>query len=311
VNGRVDLHQHLWPERLIALLARRRRPPLLERRGRAWWLRLHGEPDCAVDLADHDPALRAALAEVDGLERALICLSAPLGIEALPEDEREPLLEAFHEGVLELGAPFTLWAAAPHAEADGISVPAGALVSGEAAPLLDWAQECDLPVLVHPGPAAVPGDASGWGPAAAPPDVPEWSPAAASPDVPAWWPALTDYVAQMQAAWLAFATRGRPRHPHLRVVFAMLAGLAPLHGERLAARGGVLRHDPLSFYDVSSYGVKAVDAMIRAVGIDQIVFGSDRPVAHPPRLGGLGSAAEAAIERTNPARVLDRAVVPA
>ena len=287
MNGRVDLHQHLWPERLIALLARRRRPPLLERRGRAWWLRLHGEPDCAVDLADHDPARRAALAEADGLERVLICLSTPLAIEALPDEERKPLLEAFHEGVLELGRPFGLWAAAPHPEADGISVPAAALVSGEAAPLLDWAQECDLPLLVHPGPAA------------------------AGHDVPAWWPALTDYVAQMQAAWLAFATRGRLRHPHLRVVFAMLAGLAPVHGERLAARGGVVRHDPLSFYDVSSYGVKAVDAMIRAVGIDQIVFGSDRPVAQPPHLGGLGAAAEAAIERANPARVVERAAVPA
>jgi 6-methylsalicylate decarboxylase len=287
VNGSADLHQHLWPERLIALLARRRRPPLLERRGRAWWLRLHGEPDCAVDLADHDPARRAALAEADGLERALIGLSTPLGIEALPDDEREPLLDAFHEGVLELGEPFGLWAAGPHAGAEGISVPAAALVSGAAAPLLDWAEDCDLPVLVHPGPPAVAGD------------------------VPAWWPALTDYVAQMQAAWLAFATRGRRAHPRLRVVFAMLAGLAPLHGERLAARGGVIRHDPLSFYDVSSYGVRAVDAMIRAVGIDQVVFGSDRPVAEPPRLGGLGAAAEAAIERANPARVLARAVVPA
>jgi hypothetical protein len=31
---------------------------------------------------------------------------------------------------------------------------------------------------------------------------------------------------------------GRPRHPRLRVCFALLAGLAPLHVERFIARGG-------------------------------------------------------------------------
>jgi hypothetical protein len=48
---------------------------------------------------------------------------------------------------------------------------------------------------------------------------------------------LLEY-AQMQAAWLAFVTAGRSEHPHLDVVFAMLAGGAPLLVERLAARGG-------------------------------------------------------------------------
>jgi hypothetical protein len=108
----------------------------------------------------------------------------------------------------------------------------------------------------------------------------------------------------MHAAWLAFETRERPRYPDLRVVFAMLAGLAPLHGERLQARGGAVAHDPHTFYDVSSYGPRAVDAMIRAVGIDQLVLGSDRPVVAPPELGWLGEAATGAIARANPARVL-------
>jgi hypothetical protein len=47
----------------------------------------------SFDLADHHPARRAAPAEADGLERALTCLSTPLGIEALPDGEGEPLLE--------------------------------------------------------------------------------------------------------------------------------------------------------------------------------------------------------------------------
>jgi hypothetical protein len=64
---------------------------------------------------------------------------------------------------------------------------------------------------------------------------------------PPWWQALTGYVSQMQAAWLAFATAGRARHPGLTVVFSMLAGGAPLLSERLQTRRGPLvdLNDPL------------------------------------------------------------------
>ena len=84
----------------------------------------------------------------------------------------------------------------------------------------------------------------------------------------------------MNTAWHAFAAFGRPQHPELRVVFAMLAGGAPLHGERLAARGGPVGAlaDPRVFYDTSSYGERTIDAVVRCVGIDQLVYGSDRPV---------------------------------
>ena len=47
----------------------------------------------------------------DGLDGALIALSSPLGIEALPAGEAEPLLDAYHEGVQALGAPFGWWGA--------------------------------------------------------------------------------------------------------------------------------------------------------------------------------------------------------
>ena len=70
----------------------------------------------------------------------------------------------------------------------------------------------------------------------------------------------------------------------------MLAGGAPLHAERLAVRGGPADavHDELTFFDVSSYGPRTVDAMLRVVGADRLVHGSDRPVAEPPLLGALG-----------------------
>jgi hypothetical protein len=93
----------------------------------------------------------------------------------------------------------------------------------------------------------------------------------------------------MQSAWLAFATRGRRCHPQLTVVFAMLAGLAPLHFERLAARGGprLELDDPLTFYERSSYGEHAAGLLSGLVGPEQIIYGSDRPVADPLESGSL------------------------
>jgi len=90
----------------------------------------------------------------------------------------------------------------------------------------------------------------------------------------------------MQAAWLAFASAGRAQHPQLRVVFAMLAGMAPLQAERLLSRGGpaVSRADALVFYDTSSYGPSAVGALADVVGSAQLLYGSDRPVVDPAEL---------------------------
>ncbi len=105
---------------------------------------------------------------------------------------------------------------------------------------------------------------------------------------PLWWRALTDYVSQMQAAWLTFATHGRRDCPGSTVVFAMLAGGAPLQAERLATRGGpaVDLRDPLTFYDTSSYG-PGTRRRDGATGLvpRQLVYGSDRPVIEPLRTG--------------------------
>ncbi len=285
---RVDVHQHLWPEGLLSSLARRTAPPRLRRDGAGWLLELAGDAPAPFDPRDHDPATRI------GPDRIVVAPSTPLGIEWLPE--AEDLLDDFHTGVLELGAPFELWGslvlrdpsaarvdALLDAGAAGLSLPAGAL-GGPAGierlgPALEALSARDAPLFVHPGPAA---------------------------GSPAWFPALTAYVAEMSAAWHAWAQWGRPAHPTLRVVFAMLAGLAPLHAERLAARGGPSEavHDPLTFFDTSSYGPRAVDAMLRVVGVDRLLYGSDRPVIEPVALAALGAAAEHAITVTNPERLL-------
>jgi hypothetical protein len=110
----------------------------------------------------------------------------------------------------------------------------------------------------------------------------------------------------MNAAWHAFVAVGRKLLPELRLVFAMLAGGAPLHVERLLARGGpgARAFDQNLFYDTSSYGERAIQATVNVVGIDQLVHGSDRPVVAPPAPPGpLGAAAWEAMTRTNPGRV--------
>jgi hypothetical protein len=69
----------------------------------------------------------------------------------------------------------------------------------------------------------------------------------------------------------------------------MLAGLAPLHAERLHARGGPSPElpDPLLFYESSSYGPDAVGHIGDLVGPEQLLYGSDRPVVDPSELGVL------------------------
>jgi predicted TIM-barrel fold metal-dependent hydrolase len=87
----------------------------------------------------------------------------------------------------------------------------------------------------------------------------------------------------------------------------MLAGLAPLHRERLTARGGQAASDPGVFLDTSSYGARAVDAVLREVGVDRLVHGSDRPVVAPHELP-FGDAVAVALRVRNPARLLGAAV---
>ena len=305
---RTDVHQHLLGAPLVEQLARRRAAPALIRRRDGWTFRVAGEPDSALSFDATDAVARADELRRDGLDRALVALSSALGIESLPPDAAAPLLDAYARGVDALPARFGAWGAIPLVEpaaADvdalaargfaGLSLPASAIASPAAlerlGPVLEALERHDLPLFVHPGPVRPAGDGG--------------------EPLPTWWPALTDYVAQMQAAWLAFVVAGRRAHLRLRVLFAMLAGGAPLHVERLAARGGPAGgvHDPLLFYDTSSYGPYALRATIEVVGAAQLVHGSDRPVveaAVPPADTALGHA----LLRVNPHRLLTPARRP-
>ena len=288
---RVDVHQHLWTPGFVRALRARVAPPLLD----GWTLVLDGEPDYPVEPFDHDVPHRLELNRADRLDLALVSLSAPLGIELLPAAEAEPLLEAYHLGALALPEGFGAWAAAcvtaPDAHAlgawldagcVGLQLPAAALADRagfvRCQPLLRTLEERGKPLFVHPGPAT-------------------------SRAAPRWWAANVDYVQQMHAAHHALAAFGRAAHPTLKVCFAMLAGLAPTHHERAAARGGPdLAADPAVWFETSSYGPAALAAMRAALdadggpaaGRDRITLGSDRPYAAPAALADEAGAARAA-----------------
>jgi 6-methylsalicylate decarboxylase len=292
---KIDVHQHLWTEPLVQALAARRELPFVRSEHGLTVLFLAGERPYVIDLSAEAPARRAALVERDGLDRALLCLSSPLGIESLPREQSLPLIDAYHDGALSLDVPFGVWGAIAldRPEPDdvdraldrgcvGLSLPGGALASVEALSrvrsVLARLERRGAPLLVHPGPGTAPGrGVSGAG-------------GEASLGDPLWWPALTRYIAEMHAAWLAFLSAGRLQHSELRVVFSMLAGLAPLHAERLSSRGAPapLLPDPLVFYETSSYGPSAVRILEDIVGSEQLLYGSDRPVVEPGEHGMPG-----------------------
>jgi hypothetical protein len=77
-----------------------------------------------------------------------------------------------------------------------------------------------------------------------------------------------------------------------------------VHHERFRSRGGQsLPVDPNTFVDTSSYSRQGVDALTRALGVDPIVVGSDRPYGAPYHTD-LGDAARLAFRHTNPHRLL-------
>ncbi|HEY7934637.1 MAG TPA: amidohydrolase family protein [Solirubrobacteraceae bacterium] len=279
---KIDVHQHIWTAPLLEALTRRAELPFVRLEHDLTVLFLAGERPYVIDRNGEAAARRAALLQTDGLDGALVCLSSPVGIETLPREQSLELIDAYHEGALGLGDPFGVWGAIALDRPDpadidraldlgcvGISIPAGALGGFEQLarlhPLLRRLSERDAPLLIHPGPG---------GPLIA---------GETSLGDPLWWPALTRYLAEMQAAWLSFVCVGRRSHPELRVVFAMLAGLAPLQYERLCARGGPVgsHEDRRIFYETSSYGPSAVQKLTELLGAEQILYGSDRPVIDP------------------------------
>lgn len=275
-----DVHQHLWPQPLLAALRARSERPRL--RGSTLEL---PSGDWDADLGDHTLEARLALLDRDEIDVALISCPPTLELDAELED-------AYHEGILEVvrSSGGRLMALACRSARDGFAgacVPAWSIAGlTELEPVLAELDRRGEVLFVHPGPAAVPAGAPGW------------------------WPAVVDYTAQMQAAYAAWIATSADRWPNVRVVFAILAGGAPVQLERLASRGVDSRSIafPNVFLDTASYGPRALELAFATYGVGQIVYGSDAPVIDSsPTLQsvrGFGEAVAEAVCAENPARLL-------
>ena len=235
-----------------------------------------GEPAYDIQPGDHEVGRRIEQDHRAGIGLACVSLSAPLGIESLPRAEAGALIDAWHRGALDLPDHFAAWASIPTEEPDlsglaellsgpfaGVQLPATALASPSgwyaAGEVLRVAELAGKPVFVHPGPAS----ADGCGAVVV---------------------GARRRVRRAAAGRLVGVARLRRTLavPAAALVFAAGAGLAPVHHERLTARGGQFGQvDPDVFVDTSSYGAQGLDALVRALGIDVLVLGSDRPYAEP------------------------------
>lgn len=247
-----DLHRHFWPDALVEALRARTEPPLL-RDGTL--VAVDGE--YRLDPAAY--GLERCLADLDrdGIDVAVVSCPPTLGIEPFAD-----LLAAYHDGTRDAVAAsgdrllaFSL--ARPQEGFVGTTVAAAALLDLAAiAPVLDELQRDGRLLFVHPGPAYE------------------------APAGPPWWTAVVDYTAQMQAAYAMWLAEGIERWPELRVLFAILAGGAPVQLERLRSRGFDVRRalHANTYLDTASYGKRAIELCLSTYGGDRLVLGTDAPV---------------------------------
>ena len=284
-----DIHQHLWPAPFLSALRARDTAPFL--RGDEL---VTPEGAFAFDARAHDPETRVALLDRDEIDVAVVSLQPSLGIEALPAGDRDRLEETWMAGILDLVAQSggRLRALAPWRVAPGFagtSLGASGLVErGRGAEALDAAGRSATLVFVHP-------EAEGA--------VPHGR--------PDWWNWTAGYTGQMQRAYLAWLGGVREAHPSVRIVFAMLAGGAPIHHERLIHRGIDVREslDPDTLFDTASYGRRAIELCIETFGVERVVYGSDTPVIDPaPTLRAvrdLGDSVARLLQSDNAERLLE------
>jgi predicted TIM-barrel fold metal-dependent hydrolase len=282
------MHQHLWPESLLGVLAERKSPPLLH--DNTLVLEAEGAFEIGQDV--YGPAACIANLDREGIDVAVVSCPPTLGIEDLEEGEAEELRSAYHEGARAAvaAAGGRLLALSMGRAEDGF---VGAMIAADdladldrIAPVLDDLDRRGAFVMVHPGCAHPPAGA------------------------PAWWGAVVDYTAQMQRAYAAWLAEGVERWPDLRIVFSILAGGAPFQLERMQSRGFDIASSlrPTIFLETSSYGRRALELCLATFGARQIVYGSDSPVIDCcltlDHVRSFGQAALQALCQDNPTRLL-------
>jgi hypothetical protein len=309
----IDFHQHLWPEAFVRALLARERPPRLVRAAGDVRLVVDHEPDSVVDLRAHDLAARLGRLERDGVKAAVISISSPVGVEALPADEALALVQEYHSGmeaaVSAAGGRLRALAAVPLAAGDdavaevapmldrgwpGASLPADALATPDGLDrcraVLDALAERDAVLFVHPGPAP-------------------WHATRADPSLPRWWSNCAQYTGAMLAAFYTWRARPDLRPAGLRAVFAVMAGGAPFLEERYAAFHGASHPvDPHVFFDTASFGPRALDLAMSTYGAERLVLGTDVPVIDGAgvraAIGALGEPVRRLVAEHTPAALL-------
>ena len=283
-----DLHQHFWPEEFVAALRSRETPPRLD--GAELETR---EGRFVLDLRDHDVETRLGLLDRDRVDVGVLSLQPSLGLEALADEERSRLEDAWADGIRIVlsNAQGRFTAFSPGSVRPGfvgVSIGSSALLDLDSvAPVFDGAAEKGLVVFVHP-------DAGPSGQA----------------DRPEWWEWVVGYPARMQEAYVAWLAGGRERWPTVKILFAMLAGGGPFQLERLARRGLHVRSalDPNTFFEVSTHGRRAIELCIETFGVGQLAYGSDTPVVDSqPTLDavrGFGDAVTYVLQSDTPSRLL-------
>ena len=222
----------------------------------------------------HELDVRLALMDRVELDRAIVSLQPTLGVD-------EELSAIWEDGILELGRAaggriVPLAARRAREGFAGLCVAGAELLDLDAiAPRLDALARSGGFLFVHPGSASTP------------------------PGKPSWWSAIVDYTAEMQGAYVAWLAAGAARWPELDVVFAILAGGAPIQLERMTARGIDERSAmlPHIWFDTATYGSRALDLAMSTFGVEPMLFGSDIPVLDPdPGLAVVRSFGEAVTE---------------
>ena len=282
--SRIDVHQHFWPRGLRERLARRSaaavRAPATATAGACGWT---ASPTPRSRPRPTIPVLRAEAlgARRRGRARSL-CMSSPLGVEALPAEEARPLLDAWHDGVLALdgrsaSGARSRWTARVPADVDalldrgavGLSLPAGALAPperrrarrpaarGARAPRRARCSCIPAPASRTAWPAAPPGRCRGGR------RCRRTSPSCRPPGS-------------------AFAAWGRRAHPRLRVALRRARGrrAAARRAHRRARRPGARgrRSARPSTTRRPTAAAPSTRSVARRSASTQLVHGSDRPV---------------------------------
>jgi 6-methylsalicylate decarboxylase len=163
-----DAHQHIWTQPLLDALAARDQLPLVRYEDGLTILHCAAEQPYLLAVASETRERRSALVRADGLNRAIVAISSPIGIEALPRESALELIDAYLTGVETLGPEFDAWGpiAIDGAESDevdgllergcvGISITAGAFAGpdrlDQLGPVLERVSQRGVPLFVHPG----------------------------------------------------------------------------------------------------------------------------------------------------------------